>query len=64
MGKLAFDLIPRKCKECGKSFEGGLDWAFKLGYDKKKAIWFCSWKCIQKYRSEHEIKRRKKAWEK
>ena len=45
----AFNLIPHKCKQCGKKFEGTKDYAYKIGHEKKGYKWFCSWHCLRDY---------------
>lgn len=53
----AFDLYPRKCKQCGKKFEAGVDYAYKHKKDSKKEYWyFCSWHCLREYTKTHEKK--------
>lgn len=51
---ILIDLYPHTCRQCGKKFEGGSEWAYKIPLGHRKAIWFCSWKCIQAYRKEHK----------
>ena len=45
----AFDLRPRKCKQCGKKFEGTMEYAYKIGNDKKGYKWFCSYHCMRDF---------------
>ena len=46
----AFDLYPHKCRQCGKRFEGSVEWAYKESKGKKKGfIYFCSWRCLREF---------------
>ena len=45
-------LYPHKCHVCGKRFEARPEYVFKIGQYKKKTMWFCSWKCLQKHRKK------------
>lgn len=54
----AFDLYPHKCKTCGKKFEGGSQYAYKIEIRGSKYIWFCSWHCIREYRKTHKERRK------
>lgn len=46
----AFDLYPHKCRQCGKRFEGSIEWAYKESKGKKKGfIYFCSWRCLREF---------------
>ena len=59
---------PHKCGQCGKTFRTGLveNWTYKIKkYNRERSgagvawfdtLWFCSWKCMSKYRKEHEKK--------
>ena len=51
-----FDLHKRKCKQCGKEFEGRMEYAYKIEKRKgtQRYLYFCSWRCLQKYRYEHK----------
>ena len=50
---IAFDLYPRKCKQCGKNFEAGKEYAYKYQkYGKKKSWYFCSWHCLREFQRE------------
>ena len=43
------------CKQCGKDFECRTEYVYKLPTNKGDVYhWFCSYKCIQKYREEHK----------
>lgn len=55
MAQRAFDLYPRKCKECGKGFEAGVEYAYKEERQKGKGEYhyFCSWRCLRQYRQTH-----------
>lgn len=55
---LAFDLYPRKCCLCGRKFEAGKDWVFRIEDKKGPCKWFCSWKCLRLYRADHKERRR------
>ena len=45
----SFDLFPRKCKTCGKRFEAGKEYVYKIGHDKKRYKWFCSYHCMREF---------------
>lgn len=47
---------PRKCEYCGKSFECQQEYRYKIPQKPGKEFfyWFCSYSCLQKYRTEHE----------
>lgn len=48
----AFDLYPRKCKQCGKRFESCVEWAYKIERRKDWFWYFCSWKCLREYKKK------------
>ena len=50
----AFDLYPHTCKRCGKKFEAGLEYAYKIEVYHGRIIWFCSWHCLREYRKKNE----------
>ena len=58
----AFDLYKRKCKQCGKGFEGGVNYAYKIPYKGDLCWYFCSWHCIQAYRATHKDRRKYLYW--
>ena len=55
MGLVAFDLYPRKCKECGKRFESCKEYAYKMEKrkGKKQYFYFCSWHCLRQFKQNH-----------
>jgi hypothetical protein len=57
MPAIAFDLYPHRCKQCGKKFEAGFDWAYKTSLGSNKYHWFCSWHCIQKFRGTANVRK-------
>ena len=45
------------CEECGKTFTHAPEYAYKAFFKKGKTYklyYFCSWKCLQKYRRRKE----------
>lgn len=53
MGKQLFDLFPRKCAQCEKHFEARLEYVYREEKRSGRYIYFCSWKCLQKWRKTH-----------
>lgn len=45
----AFDLYPRRCKQCGKRFESCVEWAYKIEKSTDRYWYFCTWKCLREY---------------
>lgn len=48
------------CRQCGKQFEGTVNYRYKLPDRERKArsIYFCSYSCLQKYRQENNLRER------
>ena len=57
----------RKCTQCGKQFEGRMEYAYKIPIKKITSAYyyFCSYKCMRAYEKEHVNERKKKeiAWQ-
>lgn len=51
------ELRKDKCECCGRSIEVWPEWAYKICYDQDVVKYFCSWRCIQQYRREHDTEK-------
>ena len=51
-----FDLRSRKCRNCGKKFDAAPEWAYKEEKWHGKYWWYCSWHCLQEYRSSRDVR--------
>ena len=51
---------PRVCrnKDCKKKFYANNDWAYQIKKGPRDKKFFCSWKCLQKYKREMEEKKK------
>ena len=52
----------KRCRNCGKRFDVLWPelWRYKKGYDRKQAVWFCSWKCLREDEKKEEEKKGEK----
>lgn len=54
MAHRLFDLHPHVCKQCGKRFEGTVNYVYKELRSKDSYWWFCSWHCLREFRKNQQ----------
>ena len=59
---MGFELYPHKCRNCGKTFECGKQWAYKASRGGDKFWWYCSWKCVRQWEKDHQDSRKPNMW--